>query len=453
MDAIIVIFLTGLISLFVGMSKKPLLVLSINLSGLCLAFTLQLLAGSYESPLKEYAEMLVYNGPQYLFSLLCIAFTALIMLMAYTSQSKDLNHFADINGLMMFSLTGALCLLGFKDFFMFFLGLEILSIPVYVLVGSRKESSLSAEGSLKYFFTGAFATSILLFGIALVFGATGTFKTTQIHFAILSNLYSYPTLILGVFMICSALLFKIGAAPFHFWSPDVYQGSPKPVMAYMSTVVKIAGFVALYKFVHTIFGSLQKEWEYFFYMVIILSLFLGYLSGLKQNSFKRLMAFSGISNTGIALLALLNGSVNGERNLFIFLMGYGAATLVLTHISLKFNDDDNDSISAFEGLGYKNPVLGILALVSLLSLSGIPPFTGFFGKMMLITDIISTHPTMAIAAIISSLIGAYIYLKLIFLLFKKDSQASKISFSGLEWVSISISALAVVGGWCLMFIL
>lgn len=451
MDALLVIFLTGLVSLFLGMMKKPLAVLAVNLSGLVLAFILLLNYGNYVSILKEYSNALVFNGPQLLFSLLAISFTILILLMGYKSQSKDTNHYSDLSSLMLFSLTGAICLLGFKDFFMFFIGIEILSIPVYVLVGSKKGNSLSAEGALKYFFTGSFATAILLFGIALVYGATGSFQMQEIGFAVLSGLYGSSLLIIGIFMIIAALLFKVGAVPFHFWTPDVYQGSPKPVMAYMSTVVKIAGFIAFYKLIHSIFGNLYENWQYFIYVVIIATLFLGYLSGLKQSSFKRLMAFSGISNTGIALLSLLSGTEWGERNLFIFLIGYGASILILTTISMIIHEDDDD-LKSFEGIGYKNPALGVFLLISLLSLSGIPPFTGFFGKLLLIADVIKLHPVLGFAAVISALIGAYIYLQIILSIFKKDSHAISIKPSGFQWFVLVICSLAATFGWMLLLI-
>jgi NADH-quinone oxidoreductase subunit N len=364
-------------------------------------------------------------------------------------QSKDKSHYADITSLMMFSLTGALCLIGFKDFFMFFIGLEILSIPVYVLVGSRKAEHLASEAALKYFFTGSFATAILLFGIALVFGATGSFNLNEIGFAVMSGLYTPALMIAGVLLIIASLLFKVGAVPFHFWNADVYEGSSKGVMAYMSTVVKIAGFIALYKLIKTTFGNLSDHWMYFMYVVIIASLFIGYLSGLKQTSLKRLMAFSGISNTGIALLSIMNGTQSGERSLVIFLLGYGASSLILLFISQVVSEED-DRISSLEGIGYKNPLVGFSLLVALLSLSGIPPFTGFFGKFLLIKDIIQLHPVLGIAAILSSVIGAYIYLRLILLIFSKRTPAEKISLDWKLALVLITSLVLLFAGWMLI---
>jgi len=449
MDALLIIFLTGLISLFLGMMKKPAYALGLNLLGLSVAFILFWNHASYVSILKSYAGSLVFNGPQIYLSLMAILFTGLVLIGGYAMQSKDKLHYADITSLMMFSLTGGLCLIGFKDFFMFFIGLEILSIPVYVLVGSRKAEHLASEAALKYFFTGSFATAILLFGIALVFGATGSFNLNEIGFAVMSGLYTPALMIAGVLLIIASLLFKVGAVPFHFWNADVYEGSSKGVMAYMSTVVKIAGFIALYKLIKTTFGNLSDHWMYFMYAVIIASLFIGYLSGLKQTSLKRLMAFSGISNTGIALLSIMNGTQSGERSLVIFLLGYGASSLILLFISQVVSEED-DQISSLEGIGYKNPLVGFSLLVALLSLSGIPPFTGFFGKFLLIKDIIQLHPVLGIAAILSSVIGAYIYLRLILLIFSKRTPAEKISLDWKLALVLITSLVLLFAGWMLI---
>ena len=449
MDALLVIFITGLISLFFGMMKKPGLALSVNLIGLSTAFLLIWNHTNYISPLKSYSGALVFNGPQLYLSLLAVLLTALVLVGGYAMQSKDKEHYADITSLMMFSLTGAICLIGFKDFFMFFIGLEILSIPVYVLVGSRKSSPLASEAALKYFFTGSFATAILLFGIGLVFGATGSFNLNEIGFAVMSGLYTPALMIAGVLLIIASLLFKVGAVPFHFWNADVYEGSTNAVTAFMSTVVKIAGFIAIFKLMKTTFGNLSDQWMYFMYAVIIASLFLGYLSGLKQTSLKRLMAYSGISNTGIGLLALMNGTETGERSLVIFLIGYGASSLILLFVSQLINEE-NDEISSFQGIGYKNPFLGVALLVALLSLSGIPPFTGFFGKFLLIKDVIEFHPILSIAAVISAVIGAYIYLRLILSIFSKENTAPKIA---LDWKIISVICICLAlltAGWMLI---
>ena len=451
MDAVLVLFVVGLISLFLGIYTKPIYALLSNLIGLIVAFFLFYYMGTYNSPLKSHFFTLVFDGTGVLLSMICIAMTALVLLFGFESQSKESSQYADLTSLMMFSLTGALCLIGFRDFFMFFIGLEILSIPVYVLVGSRKGNSASAEAALKYFFTGSFATALLLFGIALVFGATGSFNTNEIGFAIASGLYSPALLIPGVLLILASLLFKVGAFPFHFWTADVYEGSSKPVLAYMSSVVKIAGLFAMVQLMSHIFGNLKGNWEIVLYAIIIVTLFLGYLSAIQQNSLKRLLAYSGISNTGIALLSILSGADNGGRNIVIFLLGYAASAMILLVVSQLLSQEEDD-IESLKGIGFQKPFVGVALLISLLSLSGIPPFTGFFGKMLLIQDILIEHPVLGIAAILSAVVGAYVYIKLLLEIFKKDETQRELKVNLSSTVVILISLFLLIFGWLIVFL-
>ena len=451
MDAVLVLFVVGLISLFLGIYTKPIYALLSNLIGLIVAFFLFYYMGTYNSPLKSHFFTLVFDGTGVLLSMICIAMTSLVLLFGFESQSKESSQYADLTSLMMFSLTGALCLIGFRDFFMFFIGLEILSIPVYVLVGSRKGNSASAEAALKYFFTGSFATALLLFGIALVFGATGSFNTNEIGFAIASGLYSPALLIPGVLLILASLLFKVGAFPFHFWTADVYEGSSKPVLAYMSSVVKIAGLFAMVQLMSHIFGNLKGNWEIVLYAIIIVTLFLGYLSAIQQNSLKRLLAYSGISNTGIALLSILSGADNGGRNIVIFLLGYAASAMILLVVSQLLSHEEDD-IESLKGIGFQKPFVGVALLISLLSLSGIPPFTGFFGKMLLIQDILIEHPVLGIAAILSAVVGAYVYIKLLLEIFKKDETQRELKVNLSSTVVILISLFLLIFGWLIVFL-
>lgn len=442
MDALIVIFIAGLIGLFVGMMKKPVLSLSISVIGLVSAFLLVLFNKSYESPFTKF-EGLNFSPAANVFALLVIALTLLIVLGGFHYFKRDANHTADYYGLMLFSLCGALILIGFTNFFMFFLGLEILSIPVYVLVGIKKQNVLSSESSIKYFFTGSFATGILLFGIALIYGATGSFDLNTL--AAVTD--ASPMFHIGVLFVLAAFLFKVGAVPFHFWSPDVYQGSTDAIMSYMATVVKVA---ALYAFV-TLFGSVLSASGSFYSgileIVIVASFFLGYMSALKQSNLKRLMAYSGISNTGFALLSIFSGDFGA---LWLFLLGYTASTIALMTVSQAIEKIDSEDIVNWKGIGYKNPFIGVVVLISFLSLAGIPPLTGFFGKFLLLGGIYQNHLVLVILSLVSSVIGAFLYLRFIMNVFSKDSDAQKIKINPLHTVVIIISTLVTLLGWIVL---
>jgi NADH-quinone oxidoreductase subunit N len=433
MDALIVIFITGLVGLFVGMMKKPVLTLSVSAIGLATAFILTLFSRSYVSIFSKY-NGLTTSPLTDAFSLLAIGLTLLIVLGGFSYFKRDKEHTADYYGLMLFSLCGALILISFNNFFMFFLGVEIMSIPVYVLVGIKKSNVLSSEASIKYFFTGSFATGILLFGIALIYGATGTFDLATIS---ISRGIAEPSPMFHI-----GVLFML-AVPFHFWSPDVYQGSTDTVMSYMATVVKLAALCAFVTLFSNVFIDSKGIYLSILTVVIAASFFIGYLSALKQSNFKRMLAFSGISNTGLALLTILTGDFG---SLWVFLLGYTAATVALMMLSQAIDKIDSEDIVNWKGIGYKNPFIGVVILISFLSLAGIPPLTGFFGKFLLLSNAYQNHLVLVILGLISSVIGAYLYLRFIILAFAKDSNAEKICLTPLQYVVISISSLIVLLG-------
>jgi NADH-quinone oxidoreductase subunit N len=449
MDAVIIIFITGLIGLFVGMLKKSELTLAVTSIGLIGGFISMFLINDYESIFSTYAG-LTFSRTQQMFALLAIGLTLLAVLMGYVYYKEEDEHTADYYGLILFSLTGALCLIGFSNMFMFFLGLEILSIPIYVLVGIQKGNSLASEASVKYFFTGSFATAIMLFGIALIYGSTGSFDLNEIRMAIDMGMSHSPMLNIGVLMMMAAFMFKVGAVPFHFWGPDVYQGSSNAVMAYMASVVKLA---ALFAFVHLFnftFNQLTPFVSGLVLFAIIVSLFLGYISALKQTSFRRMMAYSSIANTGVALFAVLNQQF-GEASLWIFMIGYACSTIALVTINMIV-EKDTDELTNWKGIGYSNPLIGITLVISLLSMSGIPPFTGFFGKYLLLSSAFANYLPFVILAIIASLIGAYLYLRLMVLSLSREGEGQKINMTAIQALVLVLCLAGILGGWLVLLI-
>jgi NADH-quinone oxidoreductase subunit N len=445
MDALIVIFITALIGLFVGMMKKPNLTLSISAVGLSAAFILMSYHGKYDSVFTKF-DGLSFDFVQWLFAEMVIGLTLLIVLGGFNYFKQEAENTADYYGLILFSLCGALVLIGCTNFFMFFLGLEIMSIPVYVLVGIKKQNTLSSEASVKYFFTGSFITAILLFGIALIYGATGTFELIELA---LNPAISTPMAVVGILFVLGALLFKIGSVPFHFWSPDVYEGSPNAIVAFMATVVKVAGLSVMLKLFGSVFVLNEEILLPIFYVVTSGTLLLGYISALKQTNFRRLMAYSGISNTGFAMLTLINGNF---VSLWIFLLGYTAASLALITISQVLENSHSESISNWKGIAYKNPFLGIILLMAFLSLSGIPPFTGFFAKFFLLIETYKIQPVLVIIALFSSIVGAFLYVRFILLAFTKDSEAVKVPISTLHVIVLLFCALALLFGWTMIMV-
>lgn len=448
MDALIVVFVTGLISMFIAMAKKPLLVFLTAFIGLSIALVLEL--NQLQHPQSSFVkfEGLMVDQVTVLYSSLALLFTLLILSAGFDYFRKEEEHTGEYISLILFSLVGALCMIGFSDFFMFFLGLEILSIPIYVLVGTKKKNILSTEASLKYFFTGAFATGIFLFGMAWVYGATGTFKLSEIMAIISRGGAQGPLLYVGLLMMMASFLFKVGAVPFHFWSPDVYEGSPTAVTGYMATVVKLAGLLAFMKLFTFTFAGLHYVWGDALAIVIVLTLLVGNLSALRQTKFKRLLAYSSIANAGYALIAVLVQEYLSVWNLFTYLVGYGLASIALITVALMVNDE-TDELATYKGIGRKYPLVGFVMAIALFSLVGLPPLAGFFGKFVVLSTAYSYYPWLVYTAIAMSGIGVYYYLKFLITVFTKEEneEAVKINPTSLQIivVAICLAGLMITG--------
>lgn len=452
MIALIILFCTGLISMFVAFAKKDYIVEVIASTGLLGS----LFALIYESSngidiLPNYSG-LNFDSNAVMFSSVAIIFTIMLLWSGLKPLTENKEHVGDHISLLLFSLCGALIMSAFNNFFMFFLGLEILSIPVYVLAGMNKKDALSSEASLKYFLTGAFSTGILLFGIAWIYGATGSFEMADIKSFLFTEGASHPFLGVGLIMVLAAFLFKAGAVPFHFWNPDVYTGSPATIMGFMATVIKVAAFIALLRlFPDTLSGAFDI-WGPLVIAASVLSMFVGNLSALKQTRVRRLLAYSSIAHVGYTMLAVFSfqsvGSFEYHFNVYYYLMAYGLSTIILVTIMNIVNDHD-DSIDNWSGIARKYPLLGVFAFVALLSLAGVPPMMGFFGKYLVFSQAIGEYPIIVAIALINSAIAIYYYLKLaIVTLRKAETVKSELNITYIQWlVMIACTITLMLGGF------
>lgn len=454
MVALIIIFITGLLSLFLAFAKKPWLVLVTASAGLIAGGATLLCQRFHPYELISY-EGLKFDTFAIDFGLIAIFFTLLIVLAGYSSFKDKPQHTGDYIALLLFSLTGALCMLAFTDMFIFFLGLEILSIPIYVMAGSNKDDVRSSEASLKYFMTGAFATGVLLFGIAWIYGGTESFKLDEIA-TFIQNSDSHASLVyIGLLMILSAFMFKVGAAPFHFWSPDVYDGSPHIVTGFMAAVVKLGAFGAFMKIFSMTFAGLHDFWAPALIAMSILTMFVGNLSALRQTRFKRLLAYSSITHVGYALLTIIVQSPDSDFNLKAYIFSYGFSTIALITIAIIIHDKD-DRIEAWKGLVRRNPFTGFVAILGLLSLAGVPPLMGFFGKFLVFSEGITQYPWLIAIAIINSGIGIFYYLRMVILVLQKEEadkpQTPKHKIPALQLIVLVVCAVALLfGGNMLIF--
>jgi NADH-quinone oxidoreductase subunit N len=449
MDALIIVFLTGIVSMFIALAKKPNLVLISSLTGLITALVLLIMQWYVPKSIVSY-DGLEFDRIAVLYSILAVVVTILILAGGFAQFRKEPEHTGEYMSLLTFSLVGAMCMFSFTDLFMFFIGLEILSIPIYVMAGTRKGNALSIEAALKYFFTGSFATGIFLFGTSFLYGATGSFELSEIQVAIAEGNAQGTLLGVGMLIMMASFLFKVGAAPFHFWGPDVYSGSPSIVTGYMAAVVKMAGLFAFMKLFTFVFGEQGYTiWSGALFGLIILTMFVGNLSALAQVRFKRVIAYSSIANAGYALIAVLTQDVASLWNLWVYLLGYGFSIVILLVIAQWVNDDE-DRIDAFKGIARKKPFVGVVMITALLSLAGVPPLAGFFGKYLVFSAAFDQYPTLVILAVINSAIGIYYYLKLVItaLTAPDEDQTPLESMPVLTWIVLAISFVGLlIGGF------
>jgi NADH-quinone oxidoreductase subunit N len=392
------------------------------------------------SPATYYNNMIVVNKFSVAFTSLFIVLTIFLVALSDNFYEKHQTKISDYIAIKIFLLSGAVAMVSFGNLSMFFLGIEILSISLYVLAASDRMNIKSNEAGLKYFLMGSFASGILLFGICLIYGAMGTFDITEIsEYTRSAELPSW--FFIGIVLLTIGMLFKIAAVPFHFWAPDVYQGAPALTTATMSTLAKVVAMASLYK----LLTAMNVEITYGFQIVIVVisiaSMTVGNIMALKQTNVKRMLAFSGISHAGFMLMALLSATT-AAGSLLYYATAYSLAGIAAFTVLLYVcKDKGNEEISHFNGLGKTNPILAAVLTASLLSMAGIPVFAGFFAKLMLFTQTIqSGYLIVVIAAVINSIISIGYYFKLILAMYTKDAaeekQATPFAFYAVAVLSI-----------------
>jgi NADH-quinone oxidoreductase subunit N len=304
-------------------------------------------------------------------------------------------------------------MVSFNNMAMLFLGVEILSISLYVLAGSNKTSLNSTEAAFKYFLMGSFATGFLLFGMTLVYGATGSFNIAEIAAFIKAHQTMPRFLFIGMLMMMVGLAFKISAVPFHQWAPDVYDGAPTPITALMSTVVKIGAFVAFVKIFSVAFVTFKFTLLVFEQSIMVLTLVIANITAVYQTNVKRMLAYSSVGQVGYLLLGFSSNVVTSSSAIFYYLVGYAVASIMaFTVVQVIERKRGSANIENFKGLFKTNPLLAVAMTIAMFSLAGIPPMAGFFGKYLVFTLAINSgFIALTTVAVIASLIGVYYYFK------------------------------------------
>ncbi len=406
----------GIVIMLAEMLKlKKWLIFPLALAGLagCIAFSIV----DFNRMESLYGMMRLDSYAQAFNVVMCSV--TLLWLALFENYFETKHSLTDQYALIFFALTGALMMVSFTNLTILFLGIEILSISMYVLAGSQKNDRGSNEAAFKYFLMGAFASGFLLFGFALIYGVTGSFDVKTIGLQIndfFLHKANLTILTIGVIMILVGLGFKSSSAPFHFWAPDVYQGSPTAITSFMATVVKTAAFGAFYRLFAICFPSLHHSWADLVSIMIVLTLLIGNLSALSQTDAKRMLAFSSVSNAGYMLFTIISVNSAASQSLIFYAASYSVASLcafaVLFIVASARNGDS--SFASFNGLGRTNPLLAGAMTLSLLSLAGIPPLSGFMAKYFIFANAIHEGDLgLMLFAVVASLVGVYYYFKII----------------------------------------
>lgn len=381
----------------------------------------------FGSTASYYNNMIAVSKFSTAFSSLFIILTIFLVALSHNFYENHQTKISDYIAIKVFLLAGAVAMVSFGNLAMFFLGIEILSIALYILAASDRLNIKSNEAGMKYFLMGSFASGIILFGICLIYGAMGTFDVTEIYESSLSAELPiwFP---IGMVLMTIGMFFKIAAVPFHFWAPDVYEGSPALTTALMSTLAKVVAVATLYKLVAglNLIPSLENQdllgtFEHIIVIISIASMTVGNIMALRQVNVKRMLAFSGISHAGFMLMTFLTIATSAGVLLY-YAAAYALAGIAAFSVILYVcKNQDNEDITNFHGLGKTNPLLAAILTGSLLSMAGIPIFSGFFAKLFLFSQTIqSGYIALVIVAVINSIISVGYYFKLILAMYSKE---------------------------------
>jgi NADH-quinone oxidoreductase subunit N len=383
-------------------------------------------------------------------TLFCVA-AVMTIIFSRNYFERQNYHRGEAYILILFASLGMMVIAAANDLIMIFLGIELMSICLYVLAGLFRHRDRSNEASLKYFLLGAFATGFLLYGIALIYGSAGSTNITSIR-AVFPRISHDLLFLTGSGLLLAGFAFKIAAVPFHMWAPDVYEGSPTPVSGFMSTGAKAAAFAALITVFSRVFGPSENALHQIIALIAAASMIAGNIVALAQSNLKRLLAYSSIAHAGYMLVGLAAGTADGQIGVMYYLavyvlMNLGAFGLIG---ALETENDQNLQLEDYAGLSERQPLLAACMSVFLFGLAGVPPFAGFFGKYYVFLAAVKAHLVwLAIIGVLASLISAYYYLRIIVIMYFEKSKAEPAPVSvpmSVRWAVIFCAFLVLLFG-------
>ena len=382
------------------------------------------------------------------FGLLFLTVLVLALIMYILLSGKDVeavgNHTYEYFALIFFVMSGAGLVALFNNLLILFIGIEIISIPLYILTGSDKRNLKGNEAALKYFLMGSFSTGIMLMGIAFLYGATGSFQLEQLMLQPQDDYKIF--MLIGIVMIMVALAFKVSAAPFHFWTPDVYDGAPTVFTSFMATIVKAAVFIGFLNLFANAFGNKGEQWKLTIAIITALTLFIGNITAVYQQSVKRMLAYSSIAQAGFMLFSVFAINDMAKQGLLLYAAAYCFATIGIFAVLVKMKDYTFDG---FNGLAKKQPLVALVLTICLLSLAGIPLTAGFFAKYFVLAAAVKTgtYLWLVIFAVLMAAVSVYYYFRVIQAMYFKEGEGQEIALtSPFKALLVTVAAVVVLLG-------
>lgn len=375
-----------------------------------------------------------------------VYFSALMYLILSARDMEKVGiNYAEYLALIFFILSGIALVSSFRSLIILFLGIEIISIPLYILTGSDKLNLKSNEASLKYFLLGSFSTGLMLMGIALIYGAKGTFYTNGIN--VVNGAIS-PMLIAGMLLLLFSMSFKVSVAPFHFWTPDVYDGAPTVFTSFMATIVKAGVFIAFIRLFDEGFGSQQTKWKLIIAILTVATLLIGNITAVFQQSVKRMLAYSSIAQAGFMLLAVYSMGPDSKEGLILYAAAYCLATIGIFAVLIKMSDY---TFEGFNGFARKEPLLAALTAIFLFSLAGIPLTAGFMAKFYMIKTAMynAGYLWLPITALVMAAVSVSYYFRVIQAMYFKEPAETPVAVEvtpAFRYTLLLLAALVILIG-------
>ena len=422
-----------LINVFVPSSQKSYLGY-ISFVGVVVAAIL--VGAGWGAPVEGFSGSVVQDNFATFFKMIFLLSAGLAILISDQYMEREGCNHGELYPLILFTVVGMMLMAAGTDLMTIFLGLEVMSVSLYILAGFNRANLKSNEAGLKYFLLGAFSTGFLLYGMALTYGATGTTRIAKIA-AVVGQMTAPSAnvmLVAGMLLMLTGFAFKVAAAPFHMWTPDVYEGAPTPMTAFMSAGPKAAGFAAALRIFLVALPTLQVEWSQLLWVLAVLTMTIGNITALRQDNIKRMLAYSSIAHAGYALGGFAAGNSTGTAGILFYMLSYtfmniGAFAVI---ILIGKKGESNGNVMDFAGLGFRHPVLAVVMSVFLFSLAGIPPTAGFIGKFYLFSGAIQKgYIGLAVIGVLNSAASVYYYLRVMVYMYMKEPTED------FEWTQVS----------------